>query len=193
MNEIIQQCKKNNYTNYTQNPEYTKQIKLICKEFIDNPVKWGKRENKFICTPIKKIHIFRSPNINNTKYNFKKTYIGSLYYIFMIVETFEDIVIIEKNANITISLNIKSLKNLEFKTININDANVCILSLLCNVFDSYDSAEKANAYDIIFSNYQHFVCAFISKVVKNKNEIMDFILDNDNSVLNYDNQVLFNV
>jgi len=203
--KTIQICKKNNYYKYKQNRDYNEEINIICKEFVDDPRKWGVRENKFICTPIKKIHIYRNPiscksiadilSFGQYENILKNANIDNLYHIFAIIETYEDIVIIEKNENIRISSNIPNmelLNTLENKTLYINNDNICILSLLCNCFINYNSPKEANTYDVISSNCQHFMYSFISLVCYD-DEIIQFIWQNIDSLLKNFNPIIIDI
>jgi len=206
MHETIQICKKNNFIKYIpQDHDSFKEILKICKEFKSDPRKWGIHENKFIYTPIKKIHIYRNPIscksiadillFGQYENILKNANIDKLYHIFAIIETYEDIVIIEKNENIRISSNIPNmelLNTLENKTIYINDDNICILSLLCNCFINYNSPKEANTYDVILSNCQHFMCSFISLVCYD-DKIIQFILQNIEPLLQNFNPIIIGV
>ena len=160
MHETIQICKKNNFIKYIpQDYDSFKEILKICKEFKSDPHKWGIYKNKFIYTPIKKIHIYRNPISyilkymvykmqNNLPYNMK-SYIDYKY------NNYKNSYINKwriENIDTKYIIYVRKICNelLDTKFWGPNEKNICYIPIKNIVI----SREIANQFYIIFETFE---------------------------------------
>jgi hypothetical protein len=105
---------------------------------------------------------------------------GPRYHTYAVIETLEGKYTLEKDYTNVILLPYTYEIKIENMSIPIENTNICMFSLLCNLVDNYIEPEKMYEYNIRTDNCQHYMIKFLKSNNLDNLEIVKFISQQDN-------------
>ena len=138
------------------------------------------RNIKICKRPIESATEFKSNVLTFGRFKDAVNTYGLRYHTYAIIETLEGKFTFEKDhTNIILKPYTDEIK-IENMSISIENTNICMFSMLCNLIDNYVDPEKMYEYNMRTDNCQHFMIKFLKSNDLDKLEIVKYILQQDN-------------